>query len=179
MESKCNRVEALRLAICLVVVAVVASLPLSAQEGHSTGVLMLRLIVPEADVCIGTSKLALEVVFSNTSDSSLSIYRSAIYDFHFTKTIISGKKLKFEAGGKTSDPGTGDPARHETPLVLPPHVSIVVPMQYDISDSFFRESGNYSLRIRYMKIKTHATAESAAIGDFASNSVRFDVNECK
>jgi hypothetical protein len=120
----------------------------------------------------------MEAVFSNNGDSPISVYASSIYDFWFTKTIIRGKASKVQDHEIRKDVGTGDPALHESPVVLQPHSSIVIPLEYDISDPFFGESATYSVRVSYMKIGTSATPMEAVVGDSESNEVLFQMSEC-
>lgn len=162
----------------LLVIALTVLLPLAAQSGSSRRPLKLRLIVPGPQVCLRAGKLEMEVVFSNDGESPISIYPSSIYDFWFTKTIIKGKQSKVESHEIRKDVGTGDPALHESPVVLQSRSSVVVPLGYDISDSFFGESATYSVRVAYMKLGTSATPVEAVVGDSESNEVLFQMSEC-
>ena len=178
MIKKRVTVNASRRAIYFLAIVLGTLVPLAAQESSSSRPIKLRLVIPEPNVCQAEKKLPLEVVFSNTGESQISVYKSAIYDFYFTKTIVRGKQAKVEDHDIRKDVGTGDPARHEPPMVLPPNASVVVPLEYEISDSFFHDQGTYSVRIRYMKLKTSVTPDEAVIGDLTSNEVFFLVTEC-
>jgi hypothetical protein len=170
-------VSASRRTLFLLAIALNAFISVAAQETPKP--LKLRLIVPDPEVCLGANSLALEAIFSNTSDLPVSIYASGIYSYSFTKTVIRGKGSKVESHEDGKDVGTGDPSRHESPVLVQPHASIIFPRQYDFSDAFFRESGTYSVRIRYMKLRTVTTQPDAAVGDFWSNEVFFQVSECR
>lgn len=152
--------------------------PIMSQDRDNTRSLKLRLIVPEPEVCLGTSKLSMEAVYSNPGDLPISVYASSLYDLSFIKTIVRGKQSKVEDHEIRKDVGTGDPARHESPILLPPHSSFVMAVEYDISDPFFGESGIYSVRARYMKMRTINTSDEAVVGDFGSNEVLFQMNDC-
>jgi hypothetical protein len=165
-----------RQALFLFAIVLTVCISVAAQETPRP--LKVRLIVPDPEVCLGVKSLALEAIFSNASDLPVSIYASGIYDYFFIKTVIRGKGSKVESHEDGKDVGTGDPSRHESPVLLQPHASMIFPLQYDISDAFFRESGSYSVRIRYMKLRTVTTQPDAAVGDFQSNEVFFQVNEC-
>jgi len=169
-------VSASRRALFLFAIVLSAFVVVAAQETPRP--LKMRLIVPDPELCLKANNLALEVVLSNTSDSPVSIYTSGIYDYSFIKTVIRSKGSKVESHEDRKDVGTGDPSRHESAVLLQPNASIIFPLQYELSDAFFRESGTYSIRIRYMKLRTVTTQPDAAVGDFQSNEVFFQVNEC-
>ena len=162
----------------LLLLAIVLSFLSLVVAQKSAEPLKLRLIVPDPEVCLGTGNLSLEVVFSNTTDSPLSIYSSGIYGYSFIKTVIRSKGSKVESHEDRKDVGTGDPSRHETPILLQPHASIVLPLAYNVSNAYFRESGTYSMHIRYMKLNTAATPPEAVVPDTASNEVLFEMTEC-
>jgi len=165
--------------IFLLLVALAELPPVMARSDSPSRPLQLRLVVPEPEVCIGAATLKMDAIFSNNSDSPISVYKAAVYDFSFTKTVLHDNYSKVESHEKRKDVGTGDPALREAPVVLQPHGSIVVPLEYDISDSFFNESATYSVRARYLKTATSATVASAALGDFGSNEVFFLMSECR
>lgn len=153
--------------------------PLAPQNASSPGPFKLRLIIPEPQQCLGTRKLAMEALFTNSGDSSIPIYPSSIYDFSFIKTVTHGERSKVESHEVRKDVGTGDPALRETPVVLQPQTPLIVPLKYDLSDTFFSEPGVYSVRVSYVKIKTTATPIGATVANIESNDVLFQINECQ
>jgi hypothetical protein len=165
--------------IFLLLVVFAKSPSLVAGGGSPTRPLQLRLMVPEPEICVGAAILKMDAIFSNNSDSPIAIYKAAIYDFSFTKTVQHDNHSKVESHEKRKDVGTGDPALREAPIVLQPHGTIVVPLEYDVSDPFFCEVATYSVRVRYRKAATSATAGDAAVGDFGSNEVFLLVSECR
>jgi hypothetical protein len=150
-----------------------------ARGGVDTPTLQLRLTVIEPEICLATKKLKLEAVFSNNADVPISVYKASIYSFVFTKTVVHGTKLKVESWEDRKDIGTGDPALRESSLTVQPHVSMVIPLEYDTSDAFFHEPALFSIRVRYLKLHNGAMPKDAFVGDAESNEVLFQVNECQ
>jgi hypothetical protein len=179
MTNEHVTVGASKQTISSIIVAFMALLLLPMGRGEEKGPLQLRLIVPEPNICLGTDRLRMDAVFSNNSDLPISVYETSIYSFLFTKTILRGNRVRVESYEERKNVGTGDLADHETTIVLNPHISIVVPIEHALSDPFFREPATYSVRARYMKIATSSSPANAASGDFTSNEVLFELNECR
>jgi hypothetical protein len=164
--------------ILLLLAAFAGFLPLTAQSGSYARPLKLRLLVPEPRNCIGAGKLKMDAVFSNDGDSPISVYTSTTYDFYFTRTIVRRNQLEVESHETRKDVGTRDSAMHDSPVILQPHVSIVVPLEYDTSDPFFGKSAAYSVSVRYMKNTETATPNEAVALGTESNEVLFEMSEC-
>ncbi len=172
--------DSFRWIIALFGLGITLLVPVLVARGRSDTVhLKLRLVVPEPRLCLGEKVLRMEAVFSNEDNEPVSIYKSAISDYEFTKTVVGEKQWVSQDRIDAKDVGTGDPALHEAARVVPAHSSLVVPLEYDISGRFFRQVARYSVLIRYNKMATFASAKDAFIGSAGSNEVLFETNECK
>jgi hypothetical protein len=170
-----NRSSLTLLAMVLVVLPV-----FEARSDSRPCLMQMRVIVPDPRVCLGkTRRLEMEAVFSNSGDTPIAVYKSAIYEFTFTRTILNRHIGSIEEYGSRKDVGTGDPALREQPLPVQPHSAIVVPLEYDISNSYFQKPGSYSVLARYMKLVTNSTPQQAFVGSAESNEVLFEIIDCR
>lgn len=151
----------------------------AAAGGPSKHHVQLRIIVSNPRLCVGAKEVPLEAVLANAGETAASVYRSGIYEFTFTKQVHVDATWKVDAYQSRKDISTGDPALHESPVSLPPNSSVIFPIKYNFSSNFFGEPGTYSVRVRYTKIPSDATAKDAFLGGAESNEALFELNDCR
>lgn len=172
MEHVNFRAVSLMLVVCLCLVCGV--------HGRSSDLrVYIRLIIPEPRVCTGSTEIPVEVIFTNTSNATVTIYESGVYDFWFSKQLKDKAKWKTEQYNVRKDIATGNSTIGGPPVLVNPHSSMTVPLRADISNSFFRDSAIYSLEVNYMKISSSTAPEGTFIGSLSSNETLFEMSGCE
>ena len=155
-----NRWCVAALELCAGVVFALIVVPTVAQsrpEPVDTGSgLKLRLVIPNPEICINSKSLAFEVVLTNEDSQPISVYKSSLSEFAFTSQTRNGKTSTHQVLEDAKEAPESSWGTTESAITIQPHSSIVVPLKYSVSDTFFYGADVYSLQVGYRDIKTHA-----------------------
>ena len=150
-----------RFQLCAAVVFALVVVPIVAQskpEPADTGSgLKLRLVIPNPEICVDTKSLAFEVVLTNEDSQPVAVYKSSLSEFAFTSQSRDRQTSTYQVleDDKDLERLRVAGARKESAITIQPHSSVVVPLKYTISATFFYGADVYSLQVGYRDIKTH------------------------
>ena len=177
-----NRWCATALELCAGVVFALIVVPIVAQskpEPVDTGSgLKLRLVIPNPEICVDTKSLAFEVVLTNEDSQPVAVYKSSLSEFAFTSQTRNGKTSTHQVLEEDKDEPESSRSTTESAITIQPHSSVVVPLKYSISATFFYGADVYSLQVGYRDIKTH-TDPNAFNGHEKSNVALFRRIPCE
>ena len=134
----------------------IPALAQSKQPVDTGSSLKLRLVIPNPEVCVDSKSLAFEVVLTNEDSQPVAIYKSSLSEFAFTSQIRNGKTSTHQVFEDDKDAPESSRGTTESAITIQPHSSIVVPLKYSVSETFFYGADVYSLQVGYRDIKTHA-----------------------
>ena len=165
--------------VCFALILIVLcaqSTPQSVDDGSG---LKLRLVIPNPEICVDSKSLAFEVVLTNEGSQPVAVYKSSLSEFAFTSESRDRSTRTLQAFEDNKDlEHLVAGAAKESPITIEPHTSIVVPLKYSISATFFYGADVYSLQVGYRDIKTHADS-NAFNGHEKSNVTLFRRIPCE
>ena len=165
--------------VCFALILIVLcaqSTPQSVDDGSG---LKLRLVIPNPEICVDSKSLAFEVVLTNEGSQPVAVYKSSLSEFAFTSETRIGK-YEYSQGLEDDKeaPEHGSRGTRNQAITIQPHSSIVVPLKYSVSATFFYGADVYSLQVGYRDIKTHADS-NAFNGHEKSNVTLFRRIPCE
>jgi len=164
---------------CMVVLIVITAKPVERDDNP----VLLRLVMPEPTVCVGSKTIEAEVELRNVSGQPLGLTVAGIgYSVHFRAVETTG-----ESGGvccRSSD-SVGDPWPDTSPgklTILQPGQSYHTKRELGLDDKFFSWPGIYKVSIDYSgRFKPPARDDSSIQvfdGFLESNWVLFELQAC-
>jgi hypothetical protein len=159
-----NRRCGMGLELCAGVLFVLIVVPIVAQskpEPADTGSgLKLRLVIPNPEICVDSKSLAFEVVLTNLDSQPVAVYKSSLSEFAFTSERRDRSIRTLQVFEDNKDAPESSRGTIESAITIQPHSSVVVPLNHDVSATFFYGADVYSLQVGYRDIKTHADSNT-------------------